>query len=312
MALTIETIKANEALASLSEEQLNALTTLSANDEAKTISEAVGKHHGLVEQDVFAISGIEKQQGEKSYEYMKRAMSHYKNSAEGAKVLKEQADAYAQEVASLKKAIAEGKGNEATAKELADAKAAEAALRKQLADGQNEWEQKYKGLQQEVTTTKLDVEFANASNGIKFKPEYPDAVVGTMTNAARAEILSAYTPDWVEHNGKNVFVLRDKDGQVLLNKKNLSNPYTLAEMLTEKLAPIIDAGKQATGAGSTGAGSGSGYAAADLGGARTQVEAGRAIESQLLAQGLTRGSKEFTEAKSKIWADADVASLPLR
>ena len=43
MALTVEVLKANSVLAGLSDEQLAAITTLSANDENSVIAQKTGK-----------------------------------------------------------------------------------------------------------------------------------------------------------------------------------------------------------------------------------------------------------------------------
>ena len=53
MALTVEVLKANSVLAGLSDEQLAAITTLSANDENSVIAQKTGKIYGACQFRVF-------------------------------------------------------------------------------------------------------------------------------------------------------------------------------------------------------------------------------------------------------------------
>ncbi|MGL5981136.1 MAG: hypothetical protein ACRCZY_09730, partial [Phocaeicola sp.] len=78
MALTAEVIKANEQLATLSDEQLSAIATLSLNDESAVLGARIGEIHGRYEADIKEIVGVDKNQGEKAYDYMKRVLGDYK------------------------------------------------------------------------------------------------------------------------------------------------------------------------------------------------------------------------------------------
>ena len=52
MALTAEVIKANADLANLTDAQLAAITTLSANEEKQVINTKIGELHGRYDEDV--------------------------------------------------------------------------------------------------------------------------------------------------------------------------------------------------------------------------------------------------------------------
>lgn len=71
MALTVEVLKANSVLAGLSDEQLAAITTLSANDENSVIAQKTGKIYGDLDADILSVTGIAKNGTEKTYDYAK-------------------------------------------------------------------------------------------------------------------------------------------------------------------------------------------------------------------------------------------------
>ena len=58
--LTSDIIKANTALAGLTEEQINAITTLSENDENSVIAKKTGEIYGALDADILAVTGVEK------------------------------------------------------------------------------------------------------------------------------------------------------------------------------------------------------------------------------------------------------------
>ena len=65
--LTIDMLKQNTALAGLSEAQLTAIAEMSKNDENTVIGTKIGALHGQYDTDIFGITGIKKNDGEKSY-----------------------------------------------------------------------------------------------------------------------------------------------------------------------------------------------------------------------------------------------------
>lgn len=80
------------------------------------------------------------------------------------------------------------------------------------------------------------------------------------------------------------------------------------------LKDVVDTGRQQTGGGTGGFGSGSGGTGGtlDLSGIKSQVEADKAIEAHLLANGLTRDSQEFADQSMQLRTENNVASLPIR
>ena len=311
MALTAVLLRANAALAGLSDEQIAAIEELSRNDENTVIGTRIGELHGQYDTDVLTVTGIAKLQGEKSYDYVKRVLGDYKTKAASADQLNQTIATLQTEIDGYKKTIAEGKGNEEVAKQLRDAQ-------KQLADTQalfeqknTEWENKYTQLNNQYQTSLIDAEFGKALQGMKFKSIYPESVQNTLIDSAKRTVLASAKPDWVEENGERKLVFRDATGNILTNPENKLNPFTPGELLRRELKEVLDNGRQQRGAGTTEV-RGGGGSTFDLGGATTQVEADERISKHLMSQGLTRGSKEFADEAQKIRTENGVDKLPVQ
>ena len=311
MALTAVLLRANAALAGLSDEQIAAIEELSRNDENTVIGTRIGELHGQYDTDVRTVTGIAKRQGEKSYDYVKRILGDYKTKAASADALNQTIATLQTEIEGYKKTIAEGKGNEEVAKQLKDAQ-------KQLADTQSlfekknaEWENKYSALNTQYQTSLIDAEFGKALSGMKFKSIYPESVQKTLIDSAKRTVLSTAKPDWLEENGEKKLVFRDATGNIMTNPENKLNPFTPGELLKRELKEVLDNGRQQTGAGTKNL-QGGGSSTFDLGGATTQVAADEMIAKHLMANGYTRGSREFADEAQKIRTENGVDKLPVQ
>ena len=311
MALTAVLLRANAALAGLSDEQIAAIEELSRNDENTVIGTRIGELHGQYDTDVLTVTGIAKRQGEKSYDYVKRVLGDYKLKAAGADSLNQTIATLQTEIEGYKKTIAEGKGSEEVAKQLRDAQ-------KQLADTQalfeqknKEWEDKYTVLNTQYQTRLIDAEFGKALNGLKFKSIYPESVQKTLIDSAKRTVLSTAKPDWLEENGERKLVFRDTTGNIMTNPENKLNPFTPGELLKRELKEVLEVGRQQQGAGTKPTGNGGG-ATFDLSGVTNQVAADEMIAKHLMSQGFTRGSKEFADEAQKIRTENGVDKLPVQ
>lgn len=311
MALTAVLLRANAALAGLSDEQIAAIEELSRNDENTVIGTRIGELHGQYDTDVLSVTGIAKRQGEKSYDYVKRILGDFKQKAEGADQLSQTIATLQTEIEGYKKTIAEGKGSEEVAKQLRDAQ-------KQLADTQalfeqknKEWEDKYTLLNTQYQTSLIDAEFGKALTGMKFKSIYPESVQKTLIDSAKRTVLSTAKPDWLEENGERKLVFRDATGNIMTNPENKLNPFTPGELLKRELKEVLEVGRQQTGAGTKPTGNGGG-ATFDLSGVTNQVAADEMISKHLMSQGFTRGSKEFADEAQKIRTENGVDKLPVQ
>lgn len=316
--LTIEMLRQSSALAGLTDEQFNAIAEMSRNDENTVIGTKIGALHGQYDADILTVTGIKKKDGEKSYDYAKRVLADFKAKAESAKTIQSQLDAANAKVIDLQAKIEKNAGDETLRQQLKDAKAQVTQLQTQLQTKETEFNSKKAEFEKAIKDTHVDYAFQAATTGLKFKNGITEPIQKTLLNAAKAEVLAKGTPDFVEDaQGVKKLVLRGADGNILNNPKNNLNPYTMQELVMEtSLKDVIDNGRQQTGGGTGGFGGGQGGNGGgftlDLSGVRTQVEADKAIEAHLLANGLTRDSSQFSEQLTQIRTENNVASLPIK
>lgn len=314
--LTIEMLRQSSALTGLTDDQLNAIAEMSRNDENTVIGTKIGALHGQYDADILGITGIKKKDGEKSYDYAKRVLGEYKTKAESTKTIQTQLTAAQAQVAELQSKLEKGAGDETLKQQLKDAKAQVTQLQTQLQTKETEFNTKKAEFDKTIKDTHVDYAFQAATAGLKFKSGITEPIQKTLLNAAKAEVLAKGTPDFIEDGqGGKKLVIRGADGNILNNPKNNLNPYTMQELVMEtSLKDVIDTGRQQTGGGTGGFGSGSGGTGGtlDLSGIKSQVEADKAIEAHLLANGLTRDSQEFADQSMQLRTENSVASLPIR
>lgn len=314
--LTIEMLRQSSALTGLTDNQLNAIAEMSRNDENTVIGTKIGALHGQYDADILGITGIKKKDGEKSYDYAKRVLGEYKTKAESTKTIQTQLTAAQAQVAELQSKLEKGAGDETLKQQLKDAKAQVTQLQTQLQTKETEFNTKKAEFDKTIKDTHVDYAFQAATAGLKFKSGITEPIQKTLLNAAKAEVLAKGTPDFIEDGqGGKKLVIRGADGNILNNPKNNLNPYTMQELVMEtSLKDVIDKGRQQIGGGTGGFGSGSGGTGGtlDLSGIKSQVEADKAIEAHLLANGLTRDSQEFADQSMQLRTENNVASLPIR
>lgn len=314
--LTVETLRQNTALATLTDDQLNAIAEMSRNDENTVIGARIGALHGQYDTDIFSITGVKKNDGEKSYDYAKRVLAEYKSKVESAASVKAELDKANAEVAKLQAKIEKGATDETLAQQLKDAKAQVSQLQAKLTAKETELKTAKDKFDKDIKDTHIEYAFQSATGGLKFKDGITESIQKTLLAAAKAEVLAKGTPDFVEDgNGGKKLVLRGTDGNILNNPNNNLNPYTLTELILEtSIKDVISVDRQQAGGGTQppfkqNQKPGASF---DISGAKTQVEAYRMIENHLLANGLTRDSKEFSEQITKLGTENNVSSLPIR
>lgn len=314
--LTIEMLRQNLALAGLSDAQFTAIAEMSKNDENSVIGTRIGMLHGQYDTDIFSITGIKKKDSEKSYDYAKRVLTDYKAKAESVNTVKAELETANAKVADLQAKLEKNAGNEELTQQLKDTKAQVTQLQSKLRTEQDSFKAKETELNQRLKDTHVDYAFREATAGIKFKAGITEPVQRTLLNAAKAEVLAKGTPDFIDDGqGGKKLVIRGADGNILNNPKNNLNPYTIQELVMEtSLKDVIDTGRNQPGGGTVGFGGqgGQGGITLDLTNVKTQVDADKAIEAHLLANGLTRDSAEFGEKLTEIRTENNVASLPIR
>lgn len=315
MALTVEILKANAALAGLTDEQLAAITTLSANDENSVIAQKTGKIYGDLDADILAATGVAKNGTEKTYDYAKRVLSEFKTKAESATTLQTQIDGLTKEKARLEKAIADGATDAETKKALTQAQKDLAAVTTQFNDLKKKYDQAEQTHTTELFGIRVETALQTATAGLKFKAGLPESATKVLLDQAVTKI-KGMNPEFIDDGkGGKILAFKDENGAIMRNPNNQLNPYTPGDLLAKELETmgILDKGRQAAGGGTSGnGGSGSGGSGAtfDVSGAKTRVEAYDAIAAGLMAQGLTAGSEQFDAAMKQAWQDNNVAALP--
>lgn len=314
--LTIEMLRQSSALAGLTDAQFTAIAEMSKNDENAVIGTKIGALHGQYDADILGITGIKKKDGEKSYDYAKRVLGDYKTKAESVKTIQTELATAKAEVADLQTKLEKNSGDETLRQQLKDAKTQVTQLQTQLQTKETEFNSKKAEYETAIKNTHVDYAFQAATTGLKFKSGITEPIQKTLLNAAKAEVLAKGTPDFIDDGqGGKKLVIRGADGNVLNNPKNNLNPYTLQELVMEtSLKDVIDTGRQQSGGGTGGFGSGSGGTGGtlDLSGVKNQVEADKVIEAHLLASGLTRDSQEFADQSLQLRAENNVANLPIK
>lgn len=309
-------LQQNTQLSGLTVEQFNAIAEMSRNDENTVIGTKIGALHGQYDNDILSITGVAKNSGEKSYDYLKRVLKANKADLDTLTTVKQELTTAKAKVTNLEKKIAEGAQDETLKQQLKDAKQQVTQLQNQLTTKQQEFDTEKQKLQTQLQATHVDYAFAAATNGLKFKSGITEGIQKTLLNAAKAEVLQRGTPEFQQNtDGTQKLVFRGADGNVLNNPKNNLNPYTFEELIMEtSIKDVIDTGRQQSGGGTGPLGKhGSGGASAlDLSGMKTQIEADKAIETYLLSNGITRDSVEFAEQSMQLRNENNVASLPIR
>lgn len=314
--LTIEMLKQSSALSGLTDAQMQAITEMSRNDENTVIGAKIGALHGQYDTDIFGITGISKNSGEKSYDYAKRVLAEYKSKVEASKAIKTELEQAKAKVTELQTKLESNAADETLRQQLKDSKAQVTQLQSQLQAKGTEYTTKVAEYEKELKNTHIDYAFKAATAGLKFKEGITEPIQKTLLAAAKNEVLAKGTPDFIDdgQGGKRI-VLRDTNGNILNNPKNNLNPYTLSELVMEtSLKDIIDTGRTQTGGGTGngGNGGGAGKGTLDLSGIRTQLEADRAIENYLLSNGLTRDSADFASQSLQLRTENKVSELPIK
>ena len=312
--LTVEILRQNAALSGLTDEQFNTIATMSQNDENTVIGTKIGALHGAYDADILKITGITKNNGEKSYDYAKRVLNNYKTQLGSVDTLKSQIETQKTEIASLKEKLASNSTDETLKQQLSDAQNRVSELQKQLRTKEIEFQNSNEAHKKEVKDIQVNYAFANATSGLKFKAGISDELQKVLLNAAKAEILAKGTPDFIDNNGTKVLVYRDANGNILNNPANSLNPYTTKELLMQtSIKDAIDTGIQQNGSGTKNITiDKNNNSPLDLSSAKTQIEADKSIESYLLSQGITRDSEQFSEQSLQLRNDNNVAQLPIR
>jgi hypothetical protein len=258
----------------------------------KEIPKKVADIHNQYDKDVKELFGLDRNQNEKSYDYMKRAAS--------AKLSELQT--YADKVKGLEEQIKKGDPTGAIAKKLEEA---EAQYKNQL-----EAKDKELGdLRNKMSTTEKRSAVDTVYAGIKsaFKKDLP-ALFARTEKAILDEIYGR--AGWSDVGGKQVLVLMNPDGTVA--KDGSFNPITVESYLRGELKEVIEEKKAQGGAGSSGApdpnaGKKSDEITKDNFIKPETVKTRDDLMTYMLSVGLKRGQNNFNEIWSTFSKDLPLA-----
>lgn len=298
--LTKETIIANESLKGLSEEQITAITTLSANDEASVLGEKFGRVYREMDASIEEATGIKRNGDEKTYVYLKRAATEYAAKYKDYDTLKTT-------IADLQDKLAKG-GDDAIKSQLENAQKELAATKAQFNTLKADFDKKEGEHKSALLNYKIDNEIARAMEGLKFKSTFNEGVLSTL-KAKAIEIVKGKNPAFETKDGKERLIFHDENGAPLNNAENQLNPFTAKELLIREFELMDMLEKQpAKGAGGKEikpSGNGTHL------GATTKEEATDIIRKMLAERGISNTNLKYQSEFDKLWDENDIDSLPL-
>lgn len=313
MALTVDILKADKTLAGLTDEQLAVITALSANDENSVIAKKTGEIYGGLDTDILAVSGINKNGSEKTFDYAKRVLNEFKTKVDESGEFKTKIEELSKEKARLEKAIQDGSTDSETAKALKQAKADLQGVTAQYNDLKSKYDGSIQEHANELFSIRVETALQTATAGLKFKAELPESATSVLLSQAINKIKSM-NPEFIDDGkGGKTLAFKDDSGAILRNPGNKLEAYTPVELLTRELDTmgILDKGRKASGSGSRSNGSqSSGNSLVDVSGAKTRVEAYDVITSNLQQQGIQLGTAEFDAGMRQAWEDNNISALP--
>lgn len=257
------------------------------NFENTVIGKKTSEIYSALDKDISDVLGVPKNDGEKTYDYLKRAGLETKKNL----------GTLTEELEKLKQS-----------------KDASEHFKKQIEKMQSEFTTKEKTLSEENKTLKHQLEgketefvVRNAIAGLQgsFKKDIPEAVLKTfVANVTGSLIKSAKTV-----NGELVFV--DEKGDVLLDTTTYK-PKTAEMVAREILKDVIDAGKQQGGAGTGGDGGKGGKTGGDPKAPFVfnpdKIKNRMQLHEALKEHGLDPSTKEFAAE----WEKYATPQLPIR
>lgn len=308
--LTKEILLANSTLAGLSAEQLEAIATLSQNDEAAVIAKKTSEIYGGLDADILVASGVEKSGGEKTYDYAKRVIGALKKTVDGAKGNADKIAALEADKAKLQAELEKG-GGEELQKQLNQTKTDLKSVMEKYNTLKADYDKAQSDFAAKLLNTRLDADLAGAAKGLKIKSGIPSAAAEILMKQAFAK-LKASRPEYIDNaDGTQSLIFKDADGAVMRNPNNTLNPYTAEELLRKELGEMgVLENRQGKGTGTSTDTNPAPAGVIDISGAKNQREAYEIIDKALTAQGKVAGSRAYQDAMDAAWKENNIVTLP--
>ncbi len=298
MGLTKEQISG--ILPDLTDDQFSQIDTLQQKADTLLGNSERGKAFQSVDDTLSLLTGIKRNEGEKTTDFSKRLVTQYKDAHDSVATI-------TQEVKDLKKQIADGKGDESIKQQLKDAQTALEAAKAARDTVETEWKGKYEKLNSEVMSMKIEADFAPAWAGKDKADGLSEEDFKILVKAKQDTILAKYKPDLVD--GKIVYRDPSKNNEAVMGKD--LNPATGASLLSGEISSYLKEERKATGNGTHSPQGVSGKTGFRLT-ATTQVMADEQIDQHVVSEGIDRRSLDFQKRVTEIRKDNKVDSLPMQ
>lgn len=283
MVLTREQIKATTALAAITDEQLEAIESLIQANEDKAVGNALKRVHDSYDEDIKSVLGLDKG-SEKTYDRLKSILTDLKAKADEAGKLdafKKQVSDLTRDNQELQRQLESGSGDETVKRKLRETETKLQQANQDLQSLQQKFEQEQTTYQQtlkqkeaEAMRMLVERDIQGVLAGKKFNSSIPESVLQETIQGRQNRMLTEYTLSTEEVDGKQVAVLRDKQGEILRNKEKGMKPYTPAEFFETQISDLVAGQRQQPGTGGTPpVPQSGGTATIDLSGVRSKTEA---------------------------------------
>lgn len=308
MALTREIIEKN--LAGLTDEQYNAIVTMSQNDEENYMRTRTREIYNEMDETISTALGVPRNGAEKTYAYLERAAKEFVGKYADYDAVKGKVAELTKANEALQKTIDSGVADkelsskyEVAVKDLANARKAYGQLKADF-DAQKAEHEKA------LLSMRVDSVLEAAAGALKIRKDVnPQLAQFAMRNAL--ETVKGYAPAF-EDDGKGgkVLVFYNEDGSRRNNPEKALAPYTASELIAEQLKSLGVLEEAAPGLGTGGRAPEGGRPSAL--GARTRVEADEAIEKELSVRGFVRGTDKWNDEFHRLRNEYKVSELPLQ
>lgn len=310
--ITQEMLAQQEVLNGLTAEQIEAITTLSKNDEEVVIGNRFREVYNKLDETIATTTGIARNGDEKTYLYLERAAKAIKAEADKVAGLQTKVNELTNEKNRLEKAIQDGTADEQTKKQLAQAQKDLASVQVAFNTLKTEKDGLVEQHAKELMGIRIDYALAEGISDVKFKAELPEQAVKALVEQAKNRV-KGMNPE-IGEDGRISF--RNEKGETIRSTENQLQPMTAKEILIKELKAmgIVDEQRKVAGGG-TSAPAGGGASADDaivVVGATTQNEADDIITKELMRRGIAVTDKKFQELKNKAWKDNNIPALPLK
>lgn len=292
-----EVLKANEPLKDLTDEQITTIVALSKRDEEQMKTKIVREVHDKYDEDIQELTGMERDPTEKTYKFLKRAVSA---KLEGLKDLEGKIETLTAEKEELLKKGGD-KQIEELQKQLKEKTGKIEAMKDKHAQLLKEKDDEIQNQMNSLEDFKVSSLFSGSVAGLKLNDEFPEAVRNTMVKDAE-NYVKGLKREWID--GKLRFL--DDNDEILRDKTTLE-PLTIAAITKERLAPIMAEDRKGGGAGGKAP---KGKTTTTLSGAKNKAELTSLARQQAMSEGLSPAALDgkFQERVDELYNE-NVAAL---